>query len=444
MRRAQAGDRAAFDRLAHRYRAALRALAFLRTGDREEAQDLAQETLARAWQNLATLHDPAAFLPWLKAIAANACNSWHRRARPWTDSRVGEADYRQAAGSGTLPLETVLAREKQRELRRALAALPEANRIALMMHVWDDASYEDIALFTRVEVTTVEGRIYRAKKQLRRLLYDGGAELFGEPLRRWQAQRDHLQTRRKEKLMAKTSRSAEAQALAQPLALTLFSQQFSALIDCGVSLVRSLLALESAPPPYGEAAQQMRREIEEGDTLWQAMSRRPALFSPLHIGLVRAGEVGGVLEETLERAAHLMTWEWQLARRRLGQEEALFFLLSFDKPLDEGPALSSYQQTMSRLLFCETLGLLLCSGVPILPAFDLIAEMLPPPHKVAMLAARAAIKEGDRLGPVLESVGLLPPFVFELIAIGETTGSLDRTLHRAAEVFERELECLFW
>ena len=53
----------------------------------------------------------------------------------------------------------------------------------------------------------------------------------GQAPRLLQAQRDQLETRRKEKLVAKTSRSADAEALAQPLALTLFSQQFSALID---------------------------------------------------------------------------------------------------------------------------------------------------------------------------------------------------------------------
>ena len=186
-RQARAGDRAAFDRLAGRYRAALRAMAFLRTGDREAAQDLAQEALARAWEALPTLREPGAFLPWLKRIAARACLSWHRPARPEALSLDSEGLARLPAEAALQPLAVLLARERQRALRQALAALPDANRIALLMHVWEGASYEEIAVFTGVAVTTIEGRLYRARKQLRRLLADDEDTLFDRPARRWQA-----------------------------------------------------------------------------------------------------------------------------------------------------------------------------------------------------------------------------------------------------------------
>src|SRR5205823_4465075 len=79
------------------------------------------------------------------------------------------------------PLEALLAREKQRALRQALTALPYANRVALLMHVWGEYSYQEIAAFTDVPVTTVEGRIHRAKRQLRRLLQAASGEFACEP-----------------------------------------------------------------------------------------------------------------------------------------------------------------------------------------------------------------------------------------------------------------------
>lgn len=182
MRRAQAGDRAAFDRLAGRYRPALRAMAFLRTSDREAAQDLAQETLARAWGALPTLREPGAFLPWLKTIAGRACLNWHRQARPADLPLTSAADAPDRHGLQPLPI--LLARERGRALRRALAALPDANRLALLMHVWEGASYQQIADFTGVAVTTVEGRISRARARLRRLLRDDEDVLFDKPARR--------------------------------------------------------------------------------------------------------------------------------------------------------------------------------------------------------------------------------------------------------------------
>lgn len=412
----------------------------MRTGDREEAEDVAQEVLTRAWQNLPALNEPGLFLPWLKAIAANACNSWHRR-RPWPISPLG--DTTQQAALSPSPLEAVLARERQRELRQALAALPDANRIALLMHTWEGSSYAEIAAFTGVAVTTVEGRIHRARRQLRRHLWDDGANLLGKPTRPKREAPIPEQDTERILLMSLTDTTQTTPAdLAQPLALTLFSYQFSKLIHSGVSIVRSLLVLEDAPAPYGEAARALREKIEGGDTLSQAMSEMPDLFSRLHVGLIRAGEIGGVLEETLSRMADLMTQEWQLARRRPGQEEPLFLNLPSSRPRpQEWGRFTPYQQTVTLLLFCETLADLLISGVPILQTLETVSHLLPPDKASGVMEAREVIKAGDRIGPPLERMGILPRFVLEMFSTGEEAGCLDMTLHQAADILEHELGC---
>ena len=172
--RACAGDRTAFDQLVHHYRPVLLGLTFLRTRDLCEAEDLVQEILMRVWQKLPGLHIPALFLPWMKTIAANICNTWYRR-RPAQSTSLDTAPPCQVlADGGPNPLEIVLSGEKQRELHRALLLLPQANRLALLMHVWGNYSYAEIAAFTEVRVTTVEGRIYRGKRHMQRLLYDEG------------------------------------------------------------------------------------------------------------------------------------------------------------------------------------------------------------------------------------------------------------------------------
>jgi RNA polymerase sigma-70 factor (ECF subfamily) len=169
-----AGDRTAFDQLVPHYRPVLLGLTFLRTRDLCEAEDLVQEILLRVWQKLPGLHIPALFLPWMKTIAANTCSTWYRRRPAQTTSLDTEPTRQLLADGATKPLEIVLSGEKQRELHRALLLLPQANRLALLMHVWGDYSYAEIAALTEVPVTTVEGRIYRAKRQMQRLLYDEG------------------------------------------------------------------------------------------------------------------------------------------------------------------------------------------------------------------------------------------------------------------------------
>jgi RNA polymerase sigma-70 factor (ECF subfamily) len=432
VRRAQAGDRAAFDQLARHYRGSLLALAFLRTSDMEAAEDLVQDVLTRAWQKLPTLQEPASFVTWLRTIVINACRSWYRRSPPRPLSlEEGEAPLLPAA-RGQQPLERLLDRERQRELRQALVALPEANRLALMMHVWGDYSYKEIALFTGVELTTVEGRIHRAKRQLRQLLRDEGAEFLGEPRHRAAAPK---QRQRRTPMTQET-----VQDLDQPLALVLFSYRLATLLDSGISLLNTLDILQQAPSPYGEASRDLLQRVEQGGTLSQAMADKRALFSDFYRTMVRAGEVTGILEEMVRRVTDLMTREWTLAR--FCPEQEIFLINPSSTPIPADWAeLSSDQQTVLLALLCEAFGMLLDSGVPILQAMEILAELLPPAQREGMRAAREAARSGERISTALERLGILPRFAIELMAIGEEAGRLDVTLDRAAGIFRHELEC---
>jgi len=168
VRAAQAGDRAAFDALAARYRGLVVAMAFLRTGDRSDAEDLAQEVLTKAWQRLGELQEPAAFVGWLRVITQNACRDWQRKlARIPPALELGDiADM--PASLRWSPPDVALRQEERRRWRQALQALSEGNRLALALHLCGGYSYEEIASLLEVPVSTVEGRIYRAKQQLRR------------------------------------------------------------------------------------------------------------------------------------------------------------------------------------------------------------------------------------------------------------------------------------
>jgi len=106
----------------------------------------------------------------------------------------------------------------------------------------------------------------------------------------------------------------------QPVKLTdlsIFCRQFSTMIDAGVSLVRCLdvLSQQQSNPRFKRIILDVLREVEAGQTLSKSMAKYPGVFSNLFIGLVRAGEVGGVLEETLQRLSTFLEKDVEMKRK---------------------------------------------------------------------------------------------------------------------------------
>lgn len=87
--------------------------------------------------------------------------------------------------------------------------------------------------------------------------------------------------------------------------LTIFSRQFSTMINAGVSLVRTLniLAEQSSNPKFRRVISEIRTKVEEGNSLSDALRDYPKVFQKLYVSMVKAGETGGVLDEVLDRLA---------------------------------------------------------------------------------------------------------------------------------------------
>ena len=99
--------------------------------------------------------------------------------------------------------------------------------------------------------------------------------------------------------------------------LSIFCRQFATMINAGVSLVRCLDVLEQQTSNVGlkEIIRDIQSEVEGGATLSKSMGKYPNVFSELAVGLVRAGEVGGVLDETLERLAQFLEKDLELRQK---------------------------------------------------------------------------------------------------------------------------------
>lgn len=102
----------------------------------------------------------------------------------------------------------------------------------------------------------------------------------------------------------------------KPDHLSIFCRQFSTMINAGVSLVRCLQVLEvqTQNERLKRVIRDLINRVEGGETLSRSLSHHKC-FSPLFIGLVRAGEVGGVLDETLERLSIFLEADSKLKRK---------------------------------------------------------------------------------------------------------------------------------
>jgi len=100
-------------------------------------------------------------------------------------------------------------------------------------------------------------------------------------------------------------------------ALTVFSRQFATMINAGLAMVRCLdiLSEQTEDKKLQQTLIQVRRDVEGGATLSNALGKHPTVFSNLYTSMVKAGEMGGVLDEVLERLANFMEKDFSLKKK---------------------------------------------------------------------------------------------------------------------------------
>jgi RNA polymerase sigma factor (sigma-70 family) len=159
------------------------------TRNRQDAEDLVAETVARAWEKLDELRDPGAFGAWIQRILANTfVSQWrHRRASPEieqepSESRDGEpfSLFEQLHQPFLLwwsnPEEAAVQKLVVEDIDRALDALAEGFRIAVILVDVQGNSYAQAAQILGVPVGTVRSRLARARAQLQRELWQHALE----------------------------------------------------------------------------------------------------------------------------------------------------------------------------------------------------------------------------------------------------------------------------
>jgi type IV pilus assembly protein PilC len=297
--------------------------------------------------------------------------------------------------------------------------------------------------------------------------------------------------------------------------VTVMARQMATMIASGLSLLRALYILEdqTTNKKLKATITAVRQDVEVGTSLSVAMGKHPTVFNDLFVSMVRAGEVGGNLEEVLERVAIQLEKDDNLKRTvksamvypiMIGSfallilvAMILFIIPIFKKMFDDLdaklPALTQFMIDLSNAgrsrwylfflggvalvygfkkwkasdggrkqwdtfklrfpmqigdivrkvavaRFTRTLGTLTASGVPILQALDITARTAG--NRVIsdpMVKVVERVKEGESLAVPLQSLGVFPMMVTQMVAVGEETGALDSMLHKIADFYDDEV-----
>jgi RNA polymerase sigma-70 factor, ECF subfamily len=165
---AQHGDDTAFTSLVEAYQKPVYNLCYRMLGEPESAEDAAQDTFLKAYQNLGRYDRERPFATWLLSIAAHHCIDKLRR-RKFTSFSIDEDEEGQTELPDTSAPdpETEAAKKQERErLQGILQKLDPTDRAAVVLRYWYDASEVEIAQTLKLTVPAVKSRLHRARREL--------------------------------------------------------------------------------------------------------------------------------------------------------------------------------------------------------------------------------------------------------------------------------------
>jgi RNA polymerase sigma-70 factor, ECF subfamily len=178
MLRVKAGDEAAFDFLVQKYRRPLVSFMFRMARNTAAAEDLAQEVFLRVYRSRQTYEASAKFTTWLYRIATNlAVNHARdtRKERPEVTVSLDEPNEETGStmdvpDSAMTAEQNLVRQEKMAAIRSKVEALPERQRLAVVMHKYQQMDYKQIADVLKLSESATKSLLFRAYETLREQL----------------------------------------------------------------------------------------------------------------------------------------------------------------------------------------------------------------------------------------------------------------------------------
>lgn len=171
--RAKRGDRDAYAELIEIYKDKIFQLVYRMVGNRQDAEDIAQETFLRGYANLHMYDETYKFSTWIYRIATNLCIDRGRKKRPdfsldeEVEAGQGMDWYSRLSTKEKTPEDIVVTQELQETVQKALSQLAPKYRSIMTLRYIEDLSLQEISDVLKLPVTTIKTRIHRGREALR-------------------------------------------------------------------------------------------------------------------------------------------------------------------------------------------------------------------------------------------------------------------------------------
>lgn len=173
---ARKGDQRAFAEIVELYKDKLYHLGYRMTGNRQEAEDVVQDTFLRVFRNLDRYDENQKFSTWIYRIATNLCIDRLRKRKSVYSLDAESGDHEGLDGYSMLPSDDrtpeseLMLSETQRIIHEAMETLPPKYKSVMVLRYMQDLSLQEISDVLNMPVTTVKTRVHRGREFMRKKL----------------------------------------------------------------------------------------------------------------------------------------------------------------------------------------------------------------------------------------------------------------------------------
>ena len=172
VKKSQLGDRSAFEQLVLRHQELVFSLAYKLTGNREMANDVAQESFIRAWKAIEKFRGDSTFSTWIYRITVNTAWTLRKKAKKHNTLNIDDTYEPIVIDEKKDPEMVAINSDLSSVLSKALNNLPVEQRIIVELKNIEGRSHKEIADYLDISVTAAKVRLHRAHQKLRQILED--------------------------------------------------------------------------------------------------------------------------------------------------------------------------------------------------------------------------------------------------------------------------------